>query len=116
MVSAGLEKQQVVTVALAHSVLPNHAFPGGGGVSSNSRFKVTKNDELVSVGDGVDVIVMVLIELAFSLLWVDQGRSVCADNGGELSLSEGSLIVIRQSFTSLGTPTSLLASAVLMSL
>lgn len=114
MVSAGLEKQQVVNVALAHSVLPNHAFPGDG-VSSNSRIKVTKNDELVSVGDGVDDIVMVLIELAFSLLWVDQGRSVCADNGGELSSSEGSLIVIRQSFTSFGTPTSLLASAVLMS-
>lgn len=70
MVSAGLEKQQGVTDALAHSVLPNHAFPGGG-VSSNSRIKVTKNDELVSVGDGVDDIVMVLIQLAFSPLWVD---------------------------------------------
>lgn len=53
MFSAGLDKQQAVTVALARSVLPNHAFPGGG-VSSNSRIKVIKNDEIVSVGDGVD--------------------------------------------------------------
>lgn len=48
MFSTGLEKQQAITVALAHSVLPNHAFPGGG-VSSNSRIKVTKNNELVGV-------------------------------------------------------------------
>lgn len=60
--STGLEKQQAVTVALAHSVLPNYAFLGGG-VSSYSRIKVTKNDELVSVGDGVDDIVEVPIEL-----------------------------------------------------
>lgn len=53
MFSAGLDKQQAVTVALARSVLPNHAFHGGG-VSSNSRIKVFKNDEIVSVGDGVD--------------------------------------------------------------
>lgn len=53
MFCASPEKQQAVTVALAHSMLPNHAFPGGG-VSSNSRIKVTKNDELVGVCDGVD--------------------------------------------------------------
>lgn len=86
MYIAGLEKQQAATVALAHSVLPNNAFPCGG-VSSNSRIKVTKNDELVGVGDGVDDIVEVLIEFVFSLLLVGHGRSVCADNGGELSSS-----------------------------
>jgi hypothetical protein len=112
MFSAGLEKQQAVTVALVHSVLPNHAFPCGG-VSSNSRIKVTKNDELVGVGGGVDDIAEVLIELVFKLLWVGQSRSVCADNGGELSSSEGGgLIVIRRSFTPLGTLTSLPASVI----
>lgn len=60
MFSAGLEKQQVVTATLAHSLLPNNAFPGGG-VLSNSRIKVTKNDELVGIGDGVDDILEVLI-------------------------------------------------------
>lgn len=40
----------------------------GGGLSSNlnikvTNIKVTKNDELVGVGDGVDVIVEFLIEL-----------------------------------------------------
>ena len=79
MLSAGLEKQQAIAVAFAHSVLPNYALPGGG-VSSNSRIKVTENDELVSIGDSLDDIVEVLIELVFCLLWVGQGRSICADN------------------------------------
>lgn len=80
MFNTGLEKQQAVTVALAHSMLYKH--------SSNSRIKVTRNDELVGVRDGVDDIVEVLIELAFSILWVGQGRSVCTVNAGELSSSE----------------------------
>jgi hypothetical protein len=56
--------------------------------------------------------VEVLIELVINLLWVGQSRSVCADNGGELSSSEGRLIVVRRSFTPLGTPTRLPASVV----
>lgn len=106
MFSAGLEKQQAVTVALAHSVLPNHAFQGGG-VSSNSRIKVTKNDELVGIGDGIDDIVEVLIELVFSLHWVGQVVRVGAyalTMVANFPRVRGSLIVIR--------PTSLPASVV----
>ena len=41
-----------VNVALAHSVLPDHAFQDGS-VKSNSHVEVTKDDELVSIGDGI---------------------------------------------------------------
>ena len=111
MFSAGLEKQLAVTVAFSHSMLPNHAFPCGG-VSSNSCINVTKNDELVGVGDGVDDIVEVLIELVFSLLWVGQGRTYALTMVANFPRVRGSLIVIRRSFTPLGTPTSLAASVI----
>lgn len=88
MFSTCLEKKQANTAAFAHSVLPNHAFPGDG-VSSNSRIKVIKNDDLVSVGDGVNDIVDILLELVFSLIWVGQGRSINTDNDCKLSSSEG---------------------------
>lgn len=51
--------------------------------------KIKKNGELVGVGDGVDDIVDILIELVFSLIWVGQGRSINTDNGYKLSSSEG---------------------------
>lgn len=51
--------------------------------------KVKKNGELVGVGDGVDDIVDILIELVFSLIWVGQSRSINTDNGCKLSSSEG---------------------------
>ena len=88
MFSAGLEKQQAVTIALSHSMLPDYTFPGGG-VSSNSCVKVTKDDKLVCFKNGVDDGIEILIEFVLYLFWVGQGRSIRADNGGKLSSSDG---------------------------
>ena len=59
-------------------MLSNHAFPDGA-VAANSRIKITKSDELVSVGDSSDDIIQVLVEFILDLIWVGYGRDVAAD-------------------------------------
>ena len=70
-------------------MLPDHPFPGDA-VTANSRIKITKHDEFVSVGNSGDDGVQVIVKLVLVLIWVSHGRGIGADNGDELpSTTEG---------------------------
>lgn len=61
-----------------HSMLPNHTF------TANSHVEVTKDDELVCVGNSGDDSVEIFIKLIFDLIYVGHGGSIGADKSGEL--------------------------------
>ena len=50
------------SVAVVNSMLPNHSIPVGA-FTANSRFKATKDDELVSIG----TLVMTIFKSALNL-------------------------------------------------
>ena len=89
MLCTGLEQKQTVAVAVTDPMLPDHSFPGDA-VTANSRIKLTKHDEFVSMGNSGDDGVQVFVKLVLGLIWVSHGRGIGADNGDELpSTTEG---------------------------
>ena len=64
-------------------MLPNHTFPGSA-VTANSRVEVTKDDELVCVGNSGDDSIEIFVKLIFDLIWVGHGGGIAADKSGEL--------------------------------
>ena len=64
-------------------MLPDHSFPGDA-VTTNSRVKITKNDEFVCVGNSCDDSVQIFIKLVLGLSWVGHGGGIGTDNGDVL--------------------------------
>ena len=81
-------------------MLPNHSFTVRA-VTANFCVKVTKDDELISIGNSGDDSIQVFIKLVFDLILVGHGGGgIDTDNDGELLPCKGrSLVVIRQLFT-----------------
>ena len=71
------------TVAVANSMLPDHTLPGGT-FTANSGFKVTKDDELVCIGNSGYDSVEIFLKLIFDLIWVGHGGAIGADKSGAL--------------------------------
>lgn len=80
---ACLEEQLTVAVAVANSMVPNHTIPGGT-VTAYSHAEVTKDDELVCVGNHGNDSIQVFLKLIFDLVWVGHGGGIGAGKSGKL--------------------------------
>ena len=82
MLSAGLVKEETITITVADYVFPNHPFPGGV-VAADSGIEVAKDDKIVGVWNCCNNRGQVFVELVLQFIWIGHSGCINTDQGGK---------------------------------